>query len=529
MPKIPEAIGKYKVEALVAQGGMGAVYKALHPTLKRPVIIKRLTLLGKKDITERFKREARILMDLKQDNIVSMYDHFREGNSFFLVLEYVDGISLEQILKKNRYLPSGVAAYILLELAKALDYAHRQKVIHRDIKPGNVLISRNGRVKLVDFGIAAIDGESEEALTREGMTLGTPSYMPQEQFENSSSVDHRADIYSLGILAYEMLTGKKPYSGSFSPELLAKIQKGKYVKAKKINPDIHSVLGRFIAKAMRSKKETRYQDLNPVIKLLTALQARWDVSELKRLCATAAHGKEIGGPTIVNPKKRVFYWYLFGFGVIALAGLVFFAVQFQTFRALLSPKTYGALVLTVTASEEHKQVFERPLEINLFNDDDDKIPSWEGPRLFFYTNRENGEISKTNLKVFVPAGAYRAKINTGREVFWTSFAVEPWAVQRGKNKKAAVVEFKIPNVKPRSLEVHFETVDGITGKSLNSAASIFVLQANKWVTLEAAKDLRTGTILKVRVEAPGYNEKLFSVRINNEQDILFFRAGLLPK
>lgn len=228
MAKIPESIDKYKVEALIAQGGMGAVYKALHPTLKRPVIIKKLTLRGSADIAERFKREARILMDFRHEGVVDMYDHFKLGQSYYIVLEYVDGGSLEEVVKKHRYLENGVAAYILYHAAVALHYAHEKKVVHRDIKPANLLLSRAGEVKLVDFGIAVSDTDSDEGLTREGMTLGTPSYMAPEQFQNTKNVDRRADIYSLGVLAYEMLTGKKPFPGGFSPELIANIQKGRY-------------------------------------------------------------------------------------------------------------------------------------------------------------------------------------------------------------------------------------------------------------------------------------------------------------
>ena len=128
MAKLPENIGKYKVEALIAKGGMGAVYKAIHPTLHRPVIIKKLTLRGRKDINERFKREARILMDFRHDGVVDMYDHFRIGSSFYIVLEFVDGASLEGVIKKHRYLDNGTAAYILYYTAIALHYAHEKRL-----------------------------------------------------------------------------------------------------------------------------------------------------------------------------------------------------------------------------------------------------------------------------------------------------------------------------------------------------------------------------------------------------------------
>jgi serine/threonine protein kinase len=210
--KIPESIGKYKVRELLAQGGMGAVYAAEHPTLERTVIIKKLTLRGSADVRERFRREAQIMMDLRNDAIVDVYDHFREGSFYYIVLEYVDGVSLDRLIRERRYLPERIAILILREAARGLAYAHGRNVVHRDIKPANILVSTAGEVKIVDFGIATIHGIEghESELTREGMTLGTPSYMAPEQFQSSRSVDRRADIYSLGIVWYEMVTGRRP-------------------------------------------------------------------------------------------------------------------------------------------------------------------------------------------------------------------------------------------------------------------------------------------------------------------------------
>ena len=144
---------------------MGAVYKAKHPTLNRFVLLKKLTLRGGPQFIERFRREARIMMDFKHDHIVQVYDHFKEGSSYYIAEEFVDGVSLEQLIKRERYLSNEAAALIFYEVCKALQHAHEKGVIHRDMKPGNILISNQGEVKLVDFGIATSLEDSEEGLT----------------------------------------------------------------------------------------------------------------------------------------------------------------------------------------------------------------------------------------------------------------------------------------------------------------------------------------------------------------------------
>jgi len=171
-----EKIGKYEIIEKIGQGGMGAVLKAKHPTLDRYIIIKQLTI-SKPNVIERFKREARIMLDLRDDHIVQVFDHFKEGKYFYIAMEYVDGLSLDELIDDKRYLSNEAAVIIFSEICKGLKHAHDKGIIHRDIKPANVLISKNGSLKLTDFGIAISKKEVESNLTREGSTLGSPAYM----------------------------------------------------------------------------------------------------------------------------------------------------------------------------------------------------------------------------------------------------------------------------------------------------------------------------------------------------------------
>ena len=195
-----EMIDKYEVISKLCEGGMSAVYKAVHPTLNRNVIIKQLKVRGSAAFVERFKREARIMMDFRNEHIVQVYDHFKAGSSYYLVMEFVDGTNLESIIKEKKFIPNEMAVIIFSEICKALKYAHDKDVIHRDIKPSNILISKEGVVKLVDFGIAMSKEDSEDGLTSAGMAIGTPAYMSPEQIADTKNVDKRTDIYSMGVM-----------------------------------------------------------------------------------------------------------------------------------------------------------------------------------------------------------------------------------------------------------------------------------------------------------------------------------------
>jgi len=202
----------------IGRGGMGAVYRARHRDLDRPVAVKILdpTLSERPAFAERFAREARTLASLDHPNIVKVYDSGSRENITYLVMEWVDGVSLRQIMEDGEVAPAEALAMVP-RICEALQYAHDQGVVHRDIKPENILVDAKGTVKIADFGLAKlVRGDAARSLTRTDDRMGTPVYMAPEQIERPREVDHRADIFALGVVFYELLTGELPV-GRFPP------------------------------------------------------------------------------------------------------------------------------------------------------------------------------------------------------------------------------------------------------------------------------------------------------------------------
>jgi predicted Ser/Thr protein kinase len=219
LEEIAKLFPQLEILGLLGAGGMGAVYKARQPALDRIVALKVLPSHNAEGVNfaERFNREARALARLNHPNIVAVYEFGDAGGLHFFIMEFVDGANLRQLEQAGRLAPRE-ALQIIPQICDALQYAHDEGVVHRDIKPENVLVDRKGRVKIADFGLAKILGQETDALrlTAEGQVMGTPHYMAPEQVEKPLSVDHRADIYALGVVFYEMLTGDLPL-GKFSP------------------------------------------------------------------------------------------------------------------------------------------------------------------------------------------------------------------------------------------------------------------------------------------------------------------------
>ena len=251
--EIADQFPQLEILAALGQGGMGVVYKARQVKLDRIVALKILRSTPEQDpaFADRFAREARALAKLDHPHIVTVHDSGKtEAGLYYLLMEFVDGPDLRGVIQSRELSPQQ-ALTIVPQICDALQYAHDRGVVHRDIKPENILLDREGRVKIADFGLAKVLGStpSEDGLTKSRQVMGTPHYMAPEQFRTPQEVDHRADIYSLGVVLYEMLTGVPPM-GHFPPP------------SQKVEVDVR--LDEVVLKALDSEPELRYQHASDV-------------------------------------------------------------------------------------------------------------------------------------------------------------------------------------------------------------------------------------------------------------------------
>lgn len=277
----------------LGRGGMGVLYRARQPQLNRMVALKILAPEKEHDpaFGERFTREAQALARLNHPNIVTVYDFGRADGLYFLLMEFVEGLNLRQLLRSGRIKPEE-ALSIVPKICEALQFAHEHGIVHRDIKPENILLDKHGRVKIADFGIAKLVGsDPAHTLTEHQHTIGTPHYMAPEQVEHPETVDHRADIYSLGVVFYEMLTGELPL--------------GKFERpSSKVQLDVR--LDEVVLRTLEKEPERRYQQAGAV---------KTDVETIAASPAPSRAPASAGRPQAFTPR----FWARLAFALF-LAG-----------------------------------------------------------------------------------------------------------------------------------------------------------------------------------------------------------------
>ena len=253
-----QKVGRYEIVEELGRGAMGLVYKALDPTIGRTVALKTMRLdvhgLETEDMLRRFKNEARAAGLLNHPNIVTIYDAGEDQGIFYIAMEFIEGTTLHAVLTERRVLPPEEVIEISRQACNGLDYAHFHSIVHRDIKPANIMITPNGTVKIMDFGIAKAGG----GVTNTGQVLGTPNYMSPEQVKGKT-LDGRSDLFSFGVILYEMITGEKPFVGQNVTTIIYKIVNESPIAPRDLDVTVHPGLSSVVTKVLAKAPDDRYQ------------------------------------------------------------------------------------------------------------------------------------------------------------------------------------------------------------------------------------------------------------------------------
>ena len=282
-------LGRYVIESEIGRGAMGVVFKATDSVLQRTVAVKTVNMALEKDHADkyeaRFYHEARAAGALNHPNIVTVYDAGKAGDVVYMAMEYIQGVELRNLLVEGQAMGVPQAVSIAAQVAEGLAYAHQQGVVHRDIKPANIMVVADGPVKITDFGIARMRASAD--LTQTGVMLGSPKYMSPEQVIGKRA-DHRSDIFSLGVILYEMLTGAAPFSGENVTALMYQIVNFALPAPSSINRQVPEMLDFVVAKMLAKPLDERYQD---------ARELAGDLRECERGLSAPGIGTLPGRPT----------------------------------------------------------------------------------------------------------------------------------------------------------------------------------------------------------------------------------------
>ncbi|MBN8822557.1 serine/threonine-protein kinase [Spirosoma sp.] len=278
-------IHHYRVESLLGEGGMGTVYQAIDTHLERPVAVKMLHthLVSQTSFMERFRNEALILARLNHPNIAVVYNFLQDGSDYFMAMEFVEGDSLEALIRKAGALPAPVAAEIVRQGLEGLSHAHRKGILHRDIKPANLMLTPEGTVKLMDFGIARVIGN--QRLTQVNRIVGTLEYMAPELVQGEAP-SAASDIYAMGILLYELLSGKLPFASRTDYALMQAIVQEKPTALRKLNPQVPKELEAIVHKALDKNPTKRFADAKEFQKALQPYYSQLAILDPSKLAAS---------------------------------------------------------------------------------------------------------------------------------------------------------------------------------------------------------------------------------------------------
>lgn len=570
MAKNPEKIGKYKIVERLGRGGMGLVYKGIHPTLERPVVLKKLNVKTSEKARERFRREADIMMDLRHENIVSVYDHFKDGASYYIAMEYVDGISLGELIRRSGSLDKNVAVYIILCCARALAYIHGRSIVHRDIKPSNIFISRSGQVKLGDFGVAADRESPDEDITDSGATLGTPTYMAPEQLNDSRNVDERADIYALGVTFYESLAGIPLYPSPHPGDIREYVKDEKQLPGRSSLYSGSGLISAVLRKCLRTSPGRRYRNLTPMVKSLEKELGREGESKASAALAeilipllandlgqavypsreksalneeTSRESYEsdsVRGDSFLNRFKNNLSGRInrfseplkkYKWGVIAFVLILFLLgvwIGGGGYYELLKPGRFGAVRIKLHHGDFQPETSFLNKTIRIFHYGDNEAQ----PVDLSFSFRKNRESFYLSNKKYLPAGYYRIEIDLEYRKLTQSFFVHPREIQKEKEISWLTVEDSLGEPPTLPLALGIQIADALSGESLKESAVSEVMDASdEWIDPRNAEKnfFESGRQYIFRFSAPGYQPLVLPVESGPYQTRLIVRARLLPE
>ncbi|WP_437206521.1 serine/threonine protein kinase [Planctomicrobium sp. SH664] len=266
-------LGDFELKRQLGKGGMGVVYLAHQISLDRDCAVKVMAreIAAKPGFVDRFIREARSMAKIAHPNVVSCYAVSEHKGNHYVAMELIDGKSMQDWLNQLGKIPLPDALLVTIICGEALHYAHELNMVHRDIKPDNILVTRKGVVKVADLGLAKAVDDEDMSLTQSGTGLGTPHYMAPEQARNAKRVDRRCDVYALGCTLYHFVTGKTPFAGGSILELITNKEKGTFTPARRLNNEVPDRLNLMIDKAMAADPQHRYQSCADFIKDLESL------------------------------------------------------------------------------------------------------------------------------------------------------------------------------------------------------------------------------------------------------------------
>ncbi|MBA3710461.1 MAG: serine/threonine protein kinase [Planctomycetes bacterium] len=309
-PLAGQDLGGCRLLRRLGTGSLGVVYEALQTKLDRPVAIKMLSSKAAADerIVERFQREAKLCARIQHEHVVGVHDFGFERNVHYLTMEFVNGPTLSSVIDEAGRLPLKVSARFMIHVARALEHVHGLGIVHRDVKPSNILVTSEGTAKLADLGLAKkVDlgpGDKQALLTKQGMVLGSPAYMPPEQIHNASEVTRSADIYALGATFYHAVSGAPPFSGSSGLEVMAKVLRDQTPPIGELAPDLPRGVAELITSMLEKDPSRRPKDATTVL------------ARLEDVLREANKARPTPAP---QPRRRGFAWLITGLIVLNLA------------------------------------------------------------------------------------------------------------------------------------------------------------------------------------------------------------------